>query len=60
MLFLYAHQCCPCSLQVYAAETYTPLAEFGKGELDEPTGVCVTSEGLVAVSSCGDHKIFVF
>ncbi|XP_065186138.1 mitogen-activated protein kinase kinase kinase 7-like [Sycon ciliatum] len=30
-------------VMVYAAETYTPLAEFGKGELDEPMGVCVTN-----------------
>ena len=57
---MYAHLCCPCSLQVYAAETYTPLAEFGKGELEKPMGVCVTSEGSVAVSSAGNHKIFVF
>ena len=47
-------------MQVYAAETYTPLAEFGKGELDDPMGACVTSEGLVAVSDWGVHKIFVF
>ncbi|XP_065186133.1 protein wech-like [Sycon ciliatum] len=47
-------------VMVYAAETYTPLAEFGKGELDKPMGVCVTSEGLVAVSCDGSHKIFVF
>ncbi|XP_065186140.1 E3 ubiquitin-protein ligase TRIM71-like [Sycon ciliatum] len=47
-------------VMVYAAETYTPLAEFGKGELDQPMGVCVTSEGLVAVSCYENHKIFVF
>ncbi|XP_065194431.1 receptor-interacting serine/threonine-protein kinase 3-like [Sycon ciliatum] len=47
-------------VMVYAAETYTPLAEFGKGELNQPMGVCVTSEGLVAVSNWSNHKIVVF